>query len=497
MRAANHRCHRALTPLLAAAALGGCLVGPNYSRPPVETPPAFKEANGWRPAAPSDAADRRDWWTAFGDGELNTLEDRVEVSNQNLAAAEAAYRQARALVAEQRANLFPVVSLDASANQSGDGKGGSAANSGQTGSGSTSTGRGGKTSTIYQAGAEASWAPDIWGAVRRAIQGAKANAEASAADVANARLSAQMELASDYIALRALDEQKRLLDLTVSGYEHSLQITTNKYRVGNAAKSDVLTAQALLDNTRAQDVDLIQQRAKDEHAIAILTGVPPADLTLAPAPWTLALPQIPASLPSSLLERRPDVAASERLAAAANAQIGVQVAAYYPNVNLTGQAGYESNELGNLFNASNFLWSLGASVTETIFDAGARRAKVAAARAAYDEAVANYRQSVLTAFGQVEDNLAAQRVLGDEETLQAQASAAADANERISLNEYHAGEVDYTTVVTAQATALSSRVSLLQTQAERLTTAVDLIGALGGGWTVSQGTGNLTASASR
>jgi NodT family efflux transporter outer membrane factor (OMF) lipoprotein len=277
-----------------------------------------------------------------------------------------------------------------------------------------------------------------------------------------------------------------------------LEITNNKYRQGVMAESDVLSAQAQLDATKAQDTDLIQQRAKDEHAIAILVGVPPAALTIAPAPWTLKLPEIPTSMPSGLLERRPDIAASERAAASANAQIGVQVAAYYPNVSLTGQGGFDSNQLAGLFSASNFLWSLGASVTETIFDAGARHAKVAAARAAYDQAVAQYRQTVLTAFGQVEDNLAAQRVLGDEESLQASASAAADANERITINQYHAGQVDYTSVVVAQATALGDRVTLLQTQASRLTTAVDLIGALGGGWTVSQGAGSgAVATANR
>ncbi len=496
MRAFPLRLSPTLSPLLAAAALGGCLVGPNYHRPPVATPTGFKEASGWSPAAPSDAADRRDWWTVFGDSQLDTLEGRVEVSNQNLAAAEAAYRQARALVAEQRANLFPTVNLDASVTQSGGGGGGVAASNGVTGTGSTPS-RSARTTTIYHPGVEAAWAPDIWGAVRRAIEGARANAQASAADVANARLSAQMELASDYIALRELDEQKRLLDATVAAFARSLEITQNKYKAGVAARSDVLSAQTQLDNAEAQATNLIQQRAKDEHAIAILTGVPPAELTLAPAPWTLALPQIPAAMPSSLLERRPDVASSERLAAAANAQIGVQVAAYFPNVSLTGQAGFESNELSNLFNASNFLWSLGASVTETIFDAGARHAKVSALRQRASLPTRAVRHlspdGAHCAFGQVEDNLAAQKVLGDEETFQASASTAAAENERISLNEYRAGEVDYTTVVTAQTSALQARVTLLQTQATRLTTAVDLIGALGGGWSVSQGTGNLAS----
>ncbi|MHB8529320.1 MAG: efflux transporter outer membrane subunit [Caulobacteraceae bacterium] len=464
-----------LAQAVAVVSLAGCLVGPNYRRPAVPTPAAFKEARGWALAIPSDAADRRDWWVVFGDPVLNDLEARVEVSNQNLAAAEAAYRQARALVSEQRAALFPTVNLNGSANVSGGGGRTSTAGAGQS--------RG--TVASYTVGAGASWAPDIWGAVRRAVQGARANAQASAADLANARLSAQMELAADYVALRQFDENKRLLDDTVAAYARSLQITQNKYRAGVSARSDVFSAQSQLDSTRAQDADLVQQRAKVEHAIAILTGAPPAQLTLATTAWTLKPPQIPAALPSTLLERRPDIAAAERLAAAANAQVGVQTAAYYPSLSLTGQAGFDSTNLAKLFSASNFVWSLGASAAETVFDAGLRHARVAAARAAYDQAVANYRQTVLTAFGQVEDNLAAQRVLAGEEGLRASASAAADANERITLNQYRAGLVDYTTVVVAEATALADRTALLQTQAARLTTAVDLIGALGGGWSAT------------
>jgi NodT family efflux transporter outer membrane factor (OMF) lipoprotein len=480
MRSFRRRPIAALTPALAALALAGCLVGPNYRRPSAPISVAYKEAQGWRPANPSDAADRKDWWTVFGDPTLSELERRVEVSNQNLAAAEAAYRQARALVAEQRAALFPTVSLTGSVTVSGGGA--SAAASGGTGG---TTGKTGGIHTSYQPGVGASWAPDIWGAVRRAIESARANAQASAADIANAKLSAQMELAADYVQLRQFDEQKRLLDLTDAAYAESLRISQNKYRAGTVAKSDVLAAQAQLDSTKAQDVDLIQQRAKVEHAIAILTGVPPAQLTLPAAAWTLRLPQIPAAIPTALLERRPDIAANERLAAAANAQIGVNVAAYYPTLNLTGQAGFAASNLGGLFSASNFFWSLGASAAETVFDAGLRKAKVAAARAAYDQAVATYRQTVLTAFGQVEDNLAAQRVLGDEETLRKSASDAADAAERIARNQYVAGQVDYTTVIVAEATALGDRTVLLQVQAARLTTAVDLIAALGGGWTTA------------
>jgi NodT family efflux transporter outer membrane factor (OMF) lipoprotein len=321
--------------------------------------------------------------------------------------------------------------------------------------------------------------------VRRAIENARANAQASAADLANARLTAQMEVANDYIALRQYDEQKRLLDLTVTAYKRSLLITENKYRAGAAARSDVLTAQALLDSTQAQAVALISQRAVDEHAIAVLTGVPPADLALPAAAWNLKLPLLPTAVPTTLLERRPDISASERLMAAANAEIGVNVAAYYPTLNLTAQAGFASNELGNLFTAPNFAWSAAAQAVQTLFNAGLTHAKVEAARAAFDQAVATYRQTVLTAFEQVEDNLAAQGVLGSEETLLQTATNAATLNQQISLNEYQAGQVDYTTVVTAQATALQDQIALLQTQASRLTTAVDLIAAMGGGWSTT------------
>ncbi|MEO8927016.1 MAG: efflux transporter outer membrane subunit [Caulobacteraceae bacterium] len=463
MRRASPKIIGFVCVLLACGAVSGCLVGPNYRRPSAPTPLAYKEIQGWTHANPSDAADRRDWWTVFGDPTLNALETRVETSNQTLAGAQAAYRQARALVAQQRAALFPTVALSGSAGASG--------------------GVGTATTQAYNLGLGATWEPDLWGRVRRTIENAGDNAQASAANLAGARLSAQMELAADYISLRQFDEEKRLLDATAAGYARSLTIIQNKYKVGVAAKSDVLSALSQLQTTQADDADLAQQRARVEHAIAILTGQPPAALTLAPAPWTLALPLIPAGLPSTLLQRRPDIAAAERSAAAANALIGVQVAAYYPNLTLTGQGGFAAGELGQLFNTSSLVWSLGASAAETLFDAGARRAGVAQARAAYDQAVANYRQTVLVAFGQVEDNLAAQRVLAAEQALRLAASKAADANEAIARNQYLAGQVDYTTVVVAQATALSARNAELQIEAARLTTAVDLIAALGGGWT--------------
>jgi NodT family efflux transporter outer membrane factor (OMF) lipoprotein len=475
-----------LFSLVALSALAACEVGPNYQRPATPTTPAFKEIEGWTAAQPSDAADKSDWWTVFNDPVLNDLEQRVNVSNQTLAAAEAAYRQARALVSEQRAALFPTVTVNGSANVSGGGGGGAAAGTGTgTGTGTTgvSTGRG--TQQSYRLELGATWEPDLWGKIRRTIENAQANAQASAADLANARLSAQMEVAADYISLRQLDEEKRIDDDTVDAYAKTLTITQNKYQAGNAAKSDVLTAQSQLYSARANDTDLAQLRAKMEHAIAILTGRPPAEVSIAPAPWTLRPVDIPPGLPSTLLERRPDIAASERQAAAASANIGVAVSAYYPTLDLSGDAGTAASKIGSLFSAPTLFWALGSTAAETIFDAGARHAQVQAARAAFDEATANYRQTVLTAFGQVEDNLAAQRVLAAEQGDRQAAMDASDQALKIVQNEYKAGTVDYTSVVVAEATALSAHNTELSIEASRLTTTVDLIAALGGGWTVA------------
>jgi NodT family efflux transporter outer membrane factor (OMF) lipoprotein len=468
--------------LLAGVSLSACLVGPNYSRPAVATPPAFKEAAGWTPANPADAIDKGAWWSLFDDPVLDGLERQVEVSNQNLAAAEAAYRQARAIVATDRAQLFPTVGLSASANWTGRGKGG--AGSVVSGGNVVSSGGG---SRQFQVGADASWAPDLWGRIRRTVESARASAQASAADLANARLSAQSELAVDYFQLRMTDAQKALLQRTADAYARSLTVTQNRYNVGVAAKSDVLTAKTQLANTRANLVDLDRQRSQAEHAIAVLTGQPPASLTIQPlADWSPGPPPTPAAVPSSLLQRRPDVAAAERNAAAANAQIGVKVAAYYPNIPLTGSYGFSSSAIDTLLGGSSTLWSLGANVAETVLDFGARKAGVEQARAAYDQAVAQYRQTVLTAFQGVEDALAAARALQDEAALRAQADAQASQNEQITLNEYKAGTVDYTTVAAAQAAALGAHQSLLNVQAARMTEAVDLVQALGGGWSANE-----------
>jgi NodT family efflux transporter outer membrane factor (OMF) lipoprotein len=468
--------------LLAASMLAGCLVGPNYKRPPVETPSAFKEAQGWTPAQPADGLDRGDWWTIFNDPLLNSLEAKVEVSNQNLAAALAAYEQAHAVVAADQAQLFPTVDLTGSATESKQG--------GRGGSTVTPTGQivqGSKAVSTYQLELGASWAPDVWGKVRRQIEGAKASAQASAADLANARLSAQSTLAVDYLELRLLDAQKAVLQSTADADAKALNVVRNQYHAGTVARSDELQAETTLYNAQASLVDLDTQRTASEHAIAVLTGVPPADLTIAPDPgWAPSVPETPVALPSTLLERRPDVAAAERLAQAANAQIGVQTAGYFPNITLSGNYGFASSALSGLLNASNSMWSIGANAVETVFNAGQTTALVREAKASRDEAFATYRQTVLTAFQQVEDDLSAARVLQTEEPLRLGASQAADQGETVALNEYRAGTVDYTTVVTAQNAALNARETLLNLRVQRMTTAVSLIEALGGGWSAGQ-----------
>jgi NodT family efflux transporter outer membrane factor (OMF) lipoprotein len=473
---------RNLTALMmAGVCLSGCLVGPNYVRPTAETPPAFKEAEGWTPARPADSIEKGAWWSVFNDPVLDELERKVEVSNQNLAAAEAAYRAARAIVAEDRAQLFPTVTLNPSASRSSGRSGSTISSNGTT----TTTNRGATNS--FQVGGQAAWAPDLWGKIRRTIEAANASAQASAADVENAKLSAQAELANDYVQLRLADAQKQLYQQTVDAYQKSLTVTQNKYNVGVAARSDVLTAQTQLTNAKANMVDLDRQRTAAEHAIAVLTGQPPAELTIRPiANWSPGVPTTPIEVPTTILQRRPDVAAAERNAKAANAQIGVQTAAYFPDLNLTASGGVASSAISTLFKSSSSFWSIGAAASETLLDFGARKAAVAQARAQYDQAVAQYRQTVLTAFQNVEDALAAARVLQDEQVLRAEADAQATQNVQITLNEYNAGTVDYTTVAAAQAASLSARQSFLTIQADRMTEAVDLIQALGGGWSADE-----------
>lgn len=459
---------------LAALAVSACAVGPDYKRPVVDTGVAFKEAEGWKLATPSDALDRGDWWTVFNDPLLDSLEKQVEVSNQNLIQAEAAYSQAKALVEQTQATIFPDVTGTGAATRT-------------KSAGTTSTGAVIPSSELVSNQVSgrlaATWDIDVWGRIRREIEAAKDQAKASEADIANAKLSAQITLANDYVQLREQDEAKRLLDETIAGYSRTLEITKNKFNAGVSAESDLLTAQTTLQTAQAEAVDIARTRAALEHAIAVLTGQPPSKLTIAPLPvFNLVAPQIPVGLPSSLLERRPDVAAAERVMAAANAQIGVNLAGYFPDLSLSGAIGNNASALNQLFNSASNSWSIGATLTQTIFDAGATQGRVNAARAVYNEDLAGYRQTVLTALQQVEDAIAAVRVSEVEEQLRLQASKEADQAEAIATNQYEAGTVDYTTLVVAQATALNARTTAVQTTLLRLQSTINLISALGGGW---------------
>lgn len=467
--------------LLTSATLAGCAVGPNYSRPAAPVSATYKEATGWTPAAPADALDRGDWWSVFGDPVLTDLASRVKVSNQNVAAAEAAYRQARALVSEQRAALFPTVSLSGGGSRSGSGGGAGTTVVNSDGTTTTTGGSGGARST-YRASLGASWEPDVWGRIRRQVEGAQASAQASEADLANATLSAQGELVTNYLGLREADAEIALDQATVDGYRRTVQITQNRYKVGTIAHSDLLQAQTQLANAEATLAGSRQQRAVYEHAVAVLVGKAPGDFTLAPAPWNPTAPAIPAGIPSTLLQRRPDIAAAERRMAAANAQIGVQRAAYFPSLTLSGSYGFAATSVGSLFDASNSLWSYGLAAAETLFDGGQRKAAVNQARAAYDQTVAQYRQTVLTALQDVEDQLTASAVLNQQLALRQQASTAADAAEQMVDNQYRVGQVSYVEVFTAQTSAYDARRALAQAQVQRQTTAVALIQALGGGW---------------
>jgi NodT family efflux transporter outer membrane factor (OMF) lipoprotein len=460
----------ALLLIVAMAALSGCAVGPDYERPSAPVPTAYKEAPaaeaGWLPAAPADAMERGAWWRDFDDAGLNALMPQVEVSNQNVAAAVAAYAQARALVRQQRATLFPSVTLDGAVRRS-------------------------DTTNSAQIGLGASWAPDLWGALARGVEGAQARAQASRAQLAAARLSAQGELATNYFSLREADAEIALLRATLEGFERTLTITRNRYAAGMAARTDVLQAQTQLANTRASLAGLRGDRAQLEHAIAVLVGRAPAELALAPAAWTPNVPEVPAGVPSTLLQRRPDIAAAERAVAAANAQIGIARAAYFPDLALSASIGGAASSVARLFSAPSSLWSLGVSVAQTLFDAGATQARVEGAQAGRDLAVANYRQTVLGAFRSVEDQLALGRALAEQSELRRVASEAADLTETQLLNRYKQGLVGYTEVVTAQTAALDARRALARLVASRQASAIALIQALGGGWQDMNADANL------
>jgi len=473
-----------IVALAAAALLAGCAVGPAYQRPATPEPAAYKELQGWVPAAPADALERGPWWTLFGDPQLDALAASVEVSNQNVAAAVAAYAQARALVAEQRASLFPNLTLNASGTRSGT-RGGGSGNATVDANGNIVGGSagGGSARNAYRLSLGTSWEPDVWGRLRAGVTAASASAQASAADLASARLSAQGEVAADYLQLRAIDAQRALLATTIEGYQRVLTIAQNRFNVGIVPHSDVYQAETQLASAQSDDLGLARQRAQLEHAIAVLVGKTPSEFAIAPSPaWRVAVPEVPVGVPSTLLQRRPDIAAAERRVAAANEQIGIARSAYFPSIGLSASLGSSASKVGELFNASAAAWSFGLSAAQTLFDAGATRARVQGARAAHEESVARYRQTVLDAFADVEDQLAATRVLAQQQDLQRRASEAADKVEQQVLNRYKAGQVSYSEVVQAQVTALNARRSLVQTQSTRQTTAVALIQALGGGW---------------
>ncbi|WP_220806861.1 efflux transporter outer membrane subunit [Noviherbaspirillum aridicola] len=461
---------RTIPVFLLSTVLAGCALAPAYEPPPQPMPAQFKAAPGWVPAADAGQVERGAWWNVFGDGVLNQLIARVEVSNQNVAAAAAAYDQARAAVRQQRSGLFPLVTLDGDAGRSGGSRGGGASVT----SGSASS---------YQVGIGASWEPDVWGRLRAGVSSAGASAEASAADLAAARLAAQGELAANYFGVRLADLQIRLLRDTIAGYERVLQIARNRYEAGIAPRTDVLQAETQLANARADEAGLTRERAQREHAIAVLTGQAPAAFSLPMADYAPQVPPVPAILPSTLLLRRPDIAAAERRVAAANEQIGIARSGYFPSFGLSASYGTAAGSVSNLFSASSTLWSFGVSAAQALFDAGATKANVDAARAAHAQAAARYRQTVLAALQDVEDQLTASQVLAQQLQYRQQASAAADLNEQQMLNRYRAGQVGYTEVVTAQATALNARRALAQAQTDRQTAAVALIQAIGGGWT--------------
>ncbi len=465
------------------ALIAGCTVGPNYKRPAAPAPPAFKETapppgipNGtWKQAQPSDQVLRGKWWEIYHDSQLNALEEKVAISNQTLKAATEQYFSARAAVQVARAAYYPTLSAGPSISR-------------QHLSQNRPVSVPGSLSQYndFVISGQASWEPDLWGQVRRTVEASRATAQASAADLANVELSVRSELAQDYFELRGLDLQKQLLDNTVVSFQDYLDLTETRFKGGVATESDVALAQTQLESTRAQDIDVGVARSQFEHAIATLIGEPASTFSLAQTPLNMPLPQVPAGLPSELLERRPDIAGMERRADAANAQIGVAISAYYPNVTLGGTGGFESRNPGTWIQGPSALWSLGASASELLFDAGRRHAVTEQARDNYEVTVANYRQSVLNAFQEVEDNLAALRILDQESATQAAAVAAAERSLQISTNRYKQGLDTYLVVLTAQTALLTNQRTQADITTRQFAANVLLIKALGGGWDTAQ-----------
>lgn len=463
-----------------ALMLSGCMVGPDYHRPQVPVPTQFKELPGWSQATPSAEAPKGDWWTYFNDPLLNQLEPMVSVSNQTVREDYANYQEALAEVKVARAALFPTIGVTGS---------GTKQRTNSSGLGTGIAGNNGNFRPISTSGSvegNISWAPDLWGKVRRTIEENKATAQASQATLANATLSEQTALATAVIDLRISDANIDLLQKTVDAYTEYLRVVTNQGTAGTAAPSDVITARTQLENAQASLIALGVARAQDVHAIAVLVGKNPEELDIPHSTSQPLLPNVPIGVPSSLLQRRPDIAVAERDMAAENAAVGVAIAAYYPSVTLSGADGFSQSPLAGLLHLANHIWSVGADVDETVFDFGARSGEVAAARATYDASVANYRGTVLTAFQNVEDDLSGLRILAQQADVLDTAVTDSTQGAKIALNEYQAGTVDYTTAATAQATQLSAEESALSVKQQRLLDTVSLIGDLGGGWSADQ-----------
>ena len=473
--------HRHCALAMAVLALTACAVGPNYHRPKVDVAPDYKEAGGWKASQPNDALSRGPWWEIYNDAALNQLEVRIDMSNENVKAAAAAFDQARALVSQARAGFWPTVTASVSRQING-----GATSAASRSSGGLPITTNSRSPITNSAGLQAAWDLDIWGKIRRTTESNRASAQASSAALASARLSAQAALATDYFELRVQDQLQLLLDDTVAAETVSLKIAQNRYNFGVAARADVVTAQTQLLSSQAQQINAKIQRAVLEHAIAVLIGEQPAAFSLAPAPLRAGVPTVPAGIPSMLLERRPDVAEAERRMAAGNAQIGVAVAAYFPDLTLSGSDDYTSSSISHLIQASNRVWSFGPALAETLIDGGLRRGRVAAARASYEQTVDAYRQTVLTSFQQVEDQIVTLRVLEQQTAIEDEVVKAAREAEALTLNQYKAGTVPYSSVIAAQTARLNSEQTALSVLSSRLQSSVALIQAVGGGWDASQ-----------
>jgi NodT family efflux transporter outer membrane factor (OMF) lipoprotein len=475
------------TPIAAfvALSLGGCMVGPDYHRPPVNVPTAFHELPGWTQAEPAEAqAPKGDWWTAFNDPLLDQLEPLVAVSNQTVRQDYAQYQEAVAEVKVARSGLFPTVGITGSGTRQRSGSSTSSALSAATAGRNIGTVRTVNNSASLEG--NVSWAPDLWGSVRRTIEENAATAQASEATLANATLSEQVALATSVIELRISDADLDLLQQTVNEYQHSLDVVSQQNQAGTLAPSDFITARTQLETARSNLIQVGIARAQYAHAIAVLVGKNPEDLDIPHSATLPTLPSVPVGVPSTLLQRRPDIATAERQMAAANATIGIAVAAYYPTVSLSALDGFTQSPLGGLLHVANYVWSLGGNATETLFDGGERSGEVAAAKATYDAAVANYRGTVLTAFEDTENDLSGLRILSEQSIALDSAVRDAVRGAEIAANEYQAGTVDYTTVATAQTTALNNQQTALNVREQRLVDAASLIGDLGGGWSDSQ-----------